>query len=861
MSKTIIYLKRGGIGLLVIVLLLGGGGGYYFKSYLPNTVAPQSFPQIDGEIKLDGLNGPVDVYRDKMGIPHIYASTPHDLFFAQGYVHAQDRFWQMDVSRHIGSGRLSEMFGKSPLSKDLFLRTLGWARVGEQELKMLSPKDLARMQAYADGVNAYLADHKGNTASLEYSIVSLLAPGYEPEPWTPLNSITWGKAMAWDLGKSRLSSEVARSILLKTLTPEQLADLYPPYPKENPYIVNDFVLGASLQQQESQLAAQTPDISSLFSSIAQKEKSLDGILDPGSESIGSNNWVISGQLTATGKPMLANDMHLDQQIPSIWYQDDLHCLPVSEECPFDVSGFSFPGVPGVVAGHNQRIAWGFTNVGPDVIDLYIEKINPENPNQYEVNGKWVDMTLVEESIKIAGQNEPVKLSVRYTRNGPIISDTYDPLKQQRDDKEPNFTQKSGIQLPATYAISMRWTALEPNHLIDAILGINTAGNWDEFRAAASNFAVPAQNMVYADVDGNIGYQTPGWIPIRKSGYDGSLPTPGWTDDSQWQGYIPFDKLPRTFNPKAGFIVTANNQIIGPDYPYLITTDFNRGYRARRITDLIANASAPITLDYIKQMHGDNMDLSAAFLVPALMKVDLGDAHLDEVRSGLTNWDHRMNMDSAPAALYASFFYHVLARGFRDDLPKDYWPDGDARWTLVVKNLIAQPDSFWWDDKTTTDKKENLNDILRLAFADSVSELEKRFGKDTSKWNWGNMHTLTLTHTTLGDLGIPPIEALFNRGPFRTGGGSIMVNATGWDTSLEVPAAYAVGSLPSERVIYDLSNLNNSVAIHTTGESGHAYNKHYVDMTDLWRNIQYYPMWWNQDSVIKDAEGHLVLSPK
>lgn len=860
MSRTKTILKRTGLGLLALVVLLGSGGGYYFKSYLPNTVAPQSFPQIDGEIQLTGLDAPVDVYRDQMGIPHIYATTQHDLFFAQGYVQAQDRFWQMDVSRHIGSGRLSEMFGKGQLETDSFLRTLGWARVAQEELKMLSAEDLAVLQAYSDGVNAYLSDRTGAELSLEYSILGILTPGYEPEPWQPLHSITWAKAMAWDLGKSRLTSEIQRAILLKTLTPEQLAELYPPYPAENPYIVNDFTIGATSPSEAVQLA-HTPDVSPLLASMFEKQKNLDEILGPGGENIGSNNWVISGALTATGKPLLANDMHLDQQIPAIWYEVSLHCRPLSEQCSIEATGFSFAGVPGIIAGHNQRIAWGFTNVGPDVIDLYIEKINPENPNQYEVNGKWMDMRLVEESIRVAGQGEPVKLTVRYTRNGPIVSDTYGPLKQQRDDDEPNFTQKAGIELPATYAMSMRWSALEPNRVFNAIFGINRAGNWDEFRTAAADFAVPAQNMVYADVDGNIGYQTPGWIPMRNEGHDGSLPVPGWTDDFQWRGYIPFDELPRTFNPAAGFIATANNAIVGPEYPYLITTDFDRGYRARRITDMIVNAPAPITIDYLKQIHGDNRDLGAEFLVPALLEVDLDNARLDEVRSLWNEWDYQLNMGSAPAALYNSFFYHLLARTFRDDLPEDYWPNGGGRWTLVLENLVTQPDSLWWDDKTTSDSVEARDDMMRLAFSDAVSDLEDRFGKDTSKWNWGDMHTLTLTNSTLGKSGIPPIEALFNRGPFRASGGNIIVNATGWDASKESTDAYAVSSYPSERAIYDFSDFNNSIAIHTSGQSGHAYHPHYVDMTPLWATIQYYPMWWDQESVVEDAEGYLVLRPK
>jgi penicillin G amidase len=859
MSKSSVVLKRLGLGIVVLALVAGAGGAFYFKSYLPNTVAPKSFPQIDGEIQLEGLNAPVDIHRDNMGIPHIYASTSHDLFFAQGYVHAQDRFWQMDTWRHIGSGTLSEMFGKGQVETDTFLRTLSWRAIAEQELKLLQPDILANLGAYADGVNAYMAGRSGEELSLEYAILGLLTPGYQPELWEPLHTITWGKAMAWDLGRSRLSSEIQRAVLLDTLTPEQLADLYPPYPPENPYIVNDFTLEATMPRSITEVAG-APKVSQLLASVWERQKVLDTMLGPGGEEIGSNNWVIRGELTASGMPMLANDMHLGQQIPSIWYQAGLYCRPATDACPFEVTGFSFAGVPGIIAGHNQYIAWGLTNVGPDVIDLYIERINPENPDQYEVNGSWVDMTLVEESIKVAGQDEPEQLTVRYTRNGPIISDTYGPLKEERDDDEPNFTQKAGIDLPEIYAISMRWTALEPNRVYQAIFDINRASNWDEFRAGAANFVAPAQNIVYADVEGNIGYQTPGWIPIRNAGHDGSLPIPGWTDDYLWQGYIPFDELPRTFNPDSGFIATANNAIIGPDYPHLITTDFDRGYRARRITDMIANAPAPITIEYIRQIHGDNMDLGAEFLVPTLMQVDLADDHLTEVRGLLEGWDYQLSMDSAPAALYNSFFYHLLARGFHDDLPEDYWPGGGSRWMLTVKNLMSQPDSFWWDDKSTDDQVETFDDILRLAFSDAVEELEKRFGRDPSAWNWGEMHALTLTHSTLGGSGVPPIEALFNRGPFRTSGGSSIVNATGWDASLPAPEAYTVESYPSERAIYDLSNFSNSIAVHTTGQSGHAYHPNYIDMTPMWANIEYYAMLWTEQEVIDNAEGHLILTP-
>ncbi len=489
------------VGILVVLAVV--------LSVLGVFTARRSFPQTAGNIQLPGLDGPVDVYRDNMGIPHIYAASLHDLFMAQGYVHAQDRFWQMDFWRHIGSGRLSEMFGKDELDTDTFLRTLGWRQVAEQELASYDAELLAILNAYAEGVNAYLADHQGTAVSLEYGILKLLTPSYKPEPWTAVNTLTWAKAMAWDL-RGNMDEEIERAILLKSWSPEQVAQLFPAYPADHPLIVPEMGQPASIQFRAGNL----PDVN--WTSIQQRFSSLDGLLGPSGAGIGSNSWVVSGSMTASGMPLLANDPHLSIQMPSIWYQVGLHCKPVSAACPYEVAGFSFAGVPGVIIGHNQNIAWGFTNTGPDVMDLYIEKINPDNPDQYEYNGQWADMTVRTETIGTGG-GKTVDLIVRSTRHGPIISDAYADLAK--------FNTTSGVALPENYAISLRWTALEPSTIFQAIWGFNKAANWDEFRQAASKFNVPAQNLVYADVQGNIGYQMPGNIPIRKNG-DGRLPCPG-----------------------------------------------------------------------------------------------------------------------------------------------------------------------------------------------------------------------------------------------------------------------------------------------------------------------------------------------
>ncbi len=846
------------IGVLILVLIAGAGGMFYFRSYLPDTVAPQSFPQIDGEIKVDGLEGSVDIYRDAMGIPHIYAATSHDLFFAQGYVHAQERFWQMDAWRHIGSGRLSEMFGGGQVETDAFLRTLGWRQTAEAEWDELGPESKVILQAYADGVNAYLKDHNDTALSLEYAVLGLLSPDYKIEAWTPVHSLTWGKAMAWDL-RGNMGEEIERAVMLKTFTPEQVAQLFPTYPQDHPVIVNNIGDGTASTRLNVSTFERSNVPTQALEAIESNVALVDGFLGPWNDGVGSNSWVVSGEHTSTGMPLLANDPHLSIQMPSIWFQVGLHCVEKTDDCPFEVAGFSFAGVPGVIIGHNDKVAWGFTNAGPDVMDLYIEKINPENPDQYEVNGEWVDFTTREETIQVVG-GEAITITVRATRHGPVISETYGPLKDENDTNDAEFEafkDRAGVPLPEQYAIALAWTALTPSTPFEAIWGFDQAQNWDDFREAARNFHVPAQNLLYADIEGNIGYQMPGDIPIRAKG-DGTVPVPGWTDEYEWIGFIPFDEAPYTFNPAEGYIATANNQIQPNDYPYLVTYDWDYGFRANRIVNMINTAPDKIDIAYIQQMQGDAYDANAATFVPLLLDLDPEFAKPNEATAFdlLRNWDYQAQADSAPAAVFNAFWRHLLQNTFNDDLIERYWPDGGSRWNEVMRNMVHDPDNFFWDDKTTADVVETLDDIMRESFVDGVAELEDMFGNDVLKWNWGDMHAATFQNTTLGESGVFLIEDLLNRGPFPVGGGEAIVNATGWS----VKDGYQTNWLPSMRMIVDLGDLDNSLTVHTTGESGHAYHQHYDDMAPLWADIQYYPMWWEQESVIDDAEGHLKLVP-
>jgi penicillin amidase len=765
----------------------------------------------------------------------------------------------MDVWRHIGSGELSEMFGKGQVKTDSFLRTLGWRKTAEAEWNTLSPTSKAILQAYTDGVNAYLKERDATSLSLEYAVLGLLSPDYQIEAWTPIHSLTWGKAMAWDL-RGNMGAEIERAVLLKTLTPEQVAALFPPYPEDHPLIVKEFPLKGQTRAPEENVGLSTFDYSVIpLDSLAHNASLLDPVLGRWGNGIGSNSWAVSGARTDTGKPYLANDPHLGIQMPSIWYQIGLHCVEKTETCPFRVTGFSFAGVPGVIIGHNDRIAWGFTNTGPDVMDLYIERVNPENPNQYEVNGRWVDFDTHEEVIRVVG-GEAVTVTVRTTRHGPVISDTYAPLMDEGDSKDKEFEpfrERAGIDLPETYVISLAWTALKPSTPFEAIWGFNRAQNWEEFREAARNFHVPAQNLLYADVDGNIGYQMPGDIPIRRNG-DGTLPVPGWSDDYDWIGYIPFEELPHSFNPVEGYIVTANNRCQPWEYPHLITKDWDYGFRAQRIVDMIEGAPGRIDKAYLQQMHGDSYDVNAAIFVPLLLSLDLKHARPNEAAAfdTLKTWDYQARADSTAAAVFNAFWRNLLQNTFNDELPERYQVDGGSRWNEIMRRMAQNPNDTFWDDKTTPDIVETLPDIVGASFVEGVAELEKLLGRDASNWRWGDLHAATFKNGTLGNSGIFLIEDLFNRGPFPTGGGESIVNATGWS----VKEGYETDWLPSMRMIVDLDNLDNSLTVHTTGQSGHAYHPHYVDMVEPWASIQYYPMWWSFDSIVADSEGHLVLTP-
>jgi penicillin amidase len=845
---------------LVLVLLLGGVVLFAWHS------VTASFPTTSGTVSVPGLAAPVTVVRDGRGVPQIYASSIADLFFAQGYVHAQDRFWEMDVRRHITSGRLSEMFGASQVTTDSFLRTLGWRRIAEAELPLLNDRSRTILDAYSAGVNSYLADHSGDQLSLEYAVLGLQNADYSPEPWTPADSVAWLKALAWDL-RGNMEDEIYRSVMSAGVGVAETEKLFPPYPyaEHRPILAGGAVVNgvfdAKATAASGGTAAGVPAgaVSALLATQVASH-SLDQWLGQVGPDIGSNSWVVSGDKTTTGMPLLANDPHLAAMMPSIWYQAGLRCASVTPECNYDVAGWTMAGLPGVFIGHNARIAWGFTNLGPDVTDLVLEKVTGDN---YLLDGASVAMTTRKETIKVAGA-DPVEITVRETVDGPVISDvagidTYTAVGKDTPVPAPGSASARQEEPPRGdgYAVSLRWTALTPQPTFDAFDILNTASNWSEFRSMASLLAVPSQNLVYADVDGNIGYQAPGRIPIRE-GYDGKWPVPGWDSSYQWKGYIPFPALPNVLNPKEGWIVTANQAVIGPEYPFFITDDWTYGARSQRIMDRIEQATADgrrIDADAMRAIQMDSRNELASFLAPKLAALPTNDKTAAAVDL-LRGWDFTQPMDSAPAAFFNAVWRQMNARMFDSAADTDLiQSSGGDRYWQVIQRIWDQPNDFWWDDKTQPGT-QTRDETLQASMAGAVDELTGLQGSDPAAWRWGALHTLLLQNQTLGDSGIGPIEAIFNRGPVETAGGGSIVNATGW-TPVD---GYAVTWLPSMRQVIDMSSLDSSTWVNLTGASGHAYNEHYVDQNEAWRTGQQFPWAFSRSAVDAAAVDTLTLTP-
>ncbi len=755
------------VGSLVLLLIMA--------VVVINVYIGKSKPQISGEVTVEILDQEVTVTRDEQGVPHILAENDADLYRAQGFVQAQDRMFQMDLARRQASGRLSEVVGEAAVTTDQFFRTFSLRQAAKDSWDGYGEEAKQVLKWYAEGVNAYMAEAKeAGKYSFEFKLL-----GYEPEPWTEVDSLTIGKFMAYDLG-GHWSSLAIRHWALGNFPKEKARELFITYPEDKPAII------------EANLENQVEVAGQFIQEVIPNEFN------------GSNNWVVSGDKTESGMPLLADDPHLGLSTPSIWYQ--MH-LQSPEQ---NVSGVIFAGIPGIILGHNEEIAWGVTNVGPDVQDLYIETPNPENPTEFEYDGKWEQATVREEPIKVKG-GETIDFEVVVTRHGPIISNV------MFDEEEPSAQ------------FSMQWTALDPTLELQAVLNMNKATNWDEFETALEDFHAPAQNFVFAAKDGTIAYKANGRIPIRKLG-DAQLPVPGNSSEYGWDGFVPFDELPTVVNPDEGFIATANNQVVDESYPYHITDFWAQSYRYERIAEVLEQGDK-LTKEDMMKLQMDQQNLQAReFMDDMVQSVEKFDTenkfsvHLKELK----NWNQVDEANSAAPLIYHKWIKQLPMTLFKNQMPEDVYDMLAGKGNItdqMMRDGYAGQDGAWVTEQGGIDK------WVYQSFVDSVASTEETFGENVGDWKWGDYHQLTFDHPLAG---ASPVFAYFlNPKSVPVGGSNITVQAAGFqeDGSVDHGASW--------RFVADLADLSSAYHIVGPGQSGHMKSDWFHNQVDDWAEGEYH----------------------
>lgn len=744
----------------------------------------KSKPIIDGELAVSILDKDVTVTRDDKGVPHIFAETDADLYRAQGFVQAQDRLFQMDLARRQASGRLSEIIGEATINTDKHFRTFSLRNAAEKSLAAYDADSKQVLEWFAEGVNAFIDQAKRtNTLSYEFALL-----GYEPEQWTVVDSLTIGKYMAYDLG-GNWNTLAFRHWALQNFDEEKAKELFITYPENASSIIE--------ANKNNPVSVAGQFITELLPN----------------EFNGSNNWVVSGDKTKSGKPILADDPHLGLSTPSIWYQ--MH-LQSPEQ---NVSGVIFAGIPGIILGHNEEIAWGVTNVGPDVQDLYIEIPNPDNPTQFRYDGEWEQAEVRKEPIKVKDA-ETVDFEVIVTKHGPIMTDLV--FKETEPSAE----------------FSMQWTALQPTTELRAVLGFNKSKSWDDFERALEDFKAPAQNFVFASKDGTIAYKANGQIPLRKQG-DGQLPVPGDSSDYGWEGFIPWDELPTVVNPEEGFIATANNEVIGAEYPYHITDFWAQPYRFERIKEVL-EANDSLTVEDMMNLQMDQHNLYAREFLPDLLtsiKSMDKDKKYSEVIALLEDW----NMVDAKE-LGAPLVFHTLMLQlqevlFKEQMPEDMYNMMYGKFNItdqLLRKTYAGETSIWMDEQGGVDA------AVYKAFERTVAQIQNQFGKTVSKWQWGDFHQLTFDHS-LGSAS-PILAAYFNAKKVPIGGSKVTVQAA--DNDL----AGNVNHGASWRFVADVGDLSSAYHIVGPGQSGHVKSDWYQDQVMDWANGNYHETFVQKDAI-------------
>ena len=772
------------LSLIFVVFLALAAGAYLHLR--------RSLPQVDGEIVLAGPEAPVEILRDAHGIPHVFARSIADASFALGFVHAQDRLWQMETSRRLASGRVAEIAGPAALPIDRLMRTLGLRRVAAANLARYDDETRRWLDAYAAGVNAFLA---GKPVLPPEFLLS----GVEPEPWSALDSVVWTKVMALDLG-GNWRGEMLRMHLAQSLPLERVGEFLPPYPGDKPLAIRDF--------------------RGLYEGISMPPS-------PGWPPGASNAWVVSGERSASGKPLLANDPHLRLTAPPVWYFAHLSAPGL------DVIGATLPGVPGVIIGRNQRLAWGFTNTGTDVQDLYVERLLPDG--RYLAPDGPREFTVVRERIAVKGQADE-EIEVRISRHGPVIS---------RDSAE--------------HVLALAWTALqEDDRSGQAILRVARAHDWPSFLAAARDYQAPMQTISYADVDGNIGFASIGRVPVRKPANDlrGLAPAPGWDARYDWAGWIPFDELPRVFNPRDGMVVNANHKTLPPGYRHFITSEWQSPYRANRISELLA-ATPKHSKESFARMQMDVVSPAVRDLLPRLLATPAKTERARDALKRLAAWDATMAADR-PEPLIVIAWWRELSRGlYGDELGAAFNGTWGMRAPFVASALTARGGAARWCDDTRTERVETCDDILAEALERALDDLTRRYGANPDRWRWGDAHFAWSQHRPFSRVRwLAPFFEI--RAPVPGDAYTVNVGQTDFNDASEPYASRHAASL---RAIYDLADLETSLFIQSAGQSGNPFSRHYRDMSALWARGDYVPMLTERKRIEALGVQRLVLTPR
>jgi len=781
--------------LLAVVLLAG--------VIIVPALRKSGLPELNGEKSIAGLTAEARVIRDERGVPHIYASNEHDLYFLTGYVTAQERLWQMDMVRHATQGRLSELFKRDMFSTDYFLRALGMSEKSRVVLEKEDPAILATLQAYTDGVNAWIAGC-GNKLPPEFKVL-----GYKPEQWTMIDITNIIGFIGWDLASSNLSDEINNYKLGRKLGPEKASELDANWNLVDEVVFPKFKIDNRL-------------IDSAMEAIGSMKKLEElGIVTLS----GSNNWAVSGSRSETGKPILSNDMHLGFNVPGFWMQ-------VHQVIPgkLNVTGVIFPGEPFIVAGHNDRIAWGMTNLSVDDIDLFVETVDSTG-NNYLYNGEWLPFRVAEQVLKMNDDSSQMR-TIKYTHHGPVIS---------------------GMQGIDDAVLTMCWSGFDYSDEIRAVYLLNRAGNWDEFRAALSNFRSISQNFAYADVDGNIGLNTGGGIPVRKG--TGLLPRRGDTGEYEWKGYVPFELLPSSYNPEEGFVSSANQRTVGKDYPFFISGEFSMPYRILRIREMAAEKQV-LGIDDFKRMITDNHSAYAKMLTPVILKgaeaLTAPGKTESAVIEELKGWDYAMDASLVAPTLFEFIRMEMARQLLGDELDELYGAPLGRQHDFYIYTLMKEgPDE--WVDNVDTPEKETMDMIIARSISAAVDTLTARYGEFGENWQWGKIHTFTLEHP-MGGVKILDRLLQLNSKTYGVGGSYHTVEPYAYKDN------FRTNHGASERHIFNTADWDRSLTVIPTGTSGIPGSPFYLSQTDTYINNGFYSDPFSDAAVEAAKKYEMIFKP-